>query len=79
MEQWRPYTVYFCLKSDAPFKKSIAKDNKYAWVIFDKSTVNVKVGISFISTDKARQNIVANGYDAQLSHLRTTWNDCFQR
>ncbi len=69
-----PYTVYFCLKSDAPFKKSIAKDNKYAWVIFDKSTVNVKVGISFISTDKARQNIVANGYDAQLSHLRTTWN-----
>lgn len=69
-----PYTVYFCLKSDAPFKKSIAKDNKYAWVIFDKSTVNVKVGISFVSTDKARQNIVANGFDAQLSHLRTTWN-----
>ena len=69
-----PYTVYFCLRSDAPFKKSIAKDNKYAWVMFDKPTVNVKIGISFVSTDKARQNLVASGFEAQLSHLRSTWN-----
>lgn len=69
-----PYTVYFCLQSDVPFKKSMTRDNKYAWVMFDKSTVNVKIGISFVSTDKARQNIVSCGFDDQLSHLRSTWN-----
>lgn len=69
-----PYTVYFCLQSDVPFKKSMTRDNKYAWVMLDKSTVNVKIGISFVSTDKARQNIVSCGFDDQLSHLRSTWN-----
>jgi predicted alpha-1,2-mannosidase len=68
-----PYTVYFCLKSDVPFRKSILQDNKYAWLMFDNPTVNVKIGISFVSIDKARENIVDKGFDEQLACLRRTW------
>lgn len=68
-----PYTVYFCLQSDAPFKNDSTKDNRYAWVTFDRPAVNVKVGISFVSVDKARDNIVKRDFDEQLLYLRDTW------
>ena len=83
-----PYTVYFYLQSDVPlsncdvpFSNSDAplynkvKESKTRLdVAFSKSTVNLKVGISHISIAQAKRNIPARGFDAQLKHLRETWN-----
>lgn len=76
-----PYTVYFYLQSDVPLSNSDAplynkvKESKTRLdVAFSKSTVNLKVGISHISIAQAKRNILARGFDAQLKHLRETWN-----
>ena len=76
-----PYTVYFYLQSDVPLSNSDAplynkvKESKTRLdVAFSKSTVNLKVGISHISIAQAKRNIPARGFDAQLKHLRETWN-----
>ena len=76
-----PYTVYFYLQSDVPLSNSdVPLYNKVKElktrldVAFSKSTVNLKVGISHISIAQAKRNIPARGFDAQLKHLRETWN-----
>lgn len=76
-----PYTVYFYLQSDVPLSNSDAplynkvKESKTRLdVAFSKSTVNLKVGISHISIAQAKRNIPTCGFDAQLKHLRETWN-----
>ena len=76
-----PYTVYFYLQSDVPLSNSDAplynkvKESKTRLdVAFSKSTVNLKVGISHISIAQAKRNIPTCGIDAQLKHLRETWN-----
>ena len=76
-----PYTVYFYLQSDVPLSNSDAplynkvKESKTRLdVSFSKSTVNLKVGISHISIAQAKRNIPTCGFDAQLKHLRETWN-----
>ena len=68
-----PYTVFFCMQADRPFSRSRTAGGKYAWVGFEAREVNVKVGISFVSIEKARQNIVACGFDDQLEALRRAW------
>ena len=76
-----PYTVYFYLQSDVPLSNSdVPLYNKVKElktrldVAFSKSTVHLKVGISHISIAQAKRNIPARGFDAQLKHLRETWN-----
>ena len=76
-----PYTVYFYLQSDVPLSNSDAplynkvKESKTRLdVAFSKSSVHLKVGISHISIAQAKRNIPARGFDAQLKHLRETWN-----
>ena len=51
-----PYTVYFYLWSSAPFVRS-AVDGHVARVAFDEPDVEVRVGISFLSVEKARENL----------------------
>ena len=76
-----PYTVYFYLQSDVPLSNSdvplynkVKKLKTRLDVAFSKSTVNLKVGISHISIAQAKRNIPTCGFDAQLKHLRETWN-----
>lgn len=76
-----PYTVYFYLQSDVPLSNSDAplynkvKESKTRLdVTFLKSIANLKLGISHISIAQAKRNIPTCGFDAQLKHLRETWN-----
>lgn len=61
------YTVFFTLVTDVPFTADSTS------LHFQDKTVNVKIGISYISTDQARRNIPDHGFDTQLSILRSTW------
>lgn len=69
-----PYTVYFYLQSDATLYNKVKESKTRLDVAFSKSSVNLKVGISHISIAQAKRNIPARGFDAQLKHLRETWN-----
>ena len=69
-----PYTVYFYLQSDVPLYNKVKESKTRLDVAFSKSIVNLKVGISHISIAQAKRNIPTRGFDAQLKHLRETWN-----
>lgn len=70
-----PYTVYFYLQSDVPLLYNKVKESKTRLdVTFLKSIANLKLGISHISIAQAKRNIPFCGFDAQLKHLRETWN-----
>ena len=62
------YTVYFCLTTDQPF--TLAGGNVLA---FTDTVVQVKVGISYVSTMQARRNIDSHGFNEQLAILRNAW------
>lgn len=82
-----PYTVYFWLQSDTPLTPelpvgtdpALSADTAvrngpfYALVRWTAAVANVKVGISYVSTDQARRNIVARSFDEQLAETRRTW------
>ena len=68
------YTVYFCVVSDKPFKQK--NENIVA---FDDTLLNIKVGISFVSTQQAKRNIPSCDFDTQLSRLRDSWNQLLSR
>ena len=67
------YTVYFCLKSTAPFIAETDEGNQRAWIHFSDTLVHVQVGISYVSIEQARRNIPSHGFDSQLAQLRNTW------
>ena len=70
-----PDTVYFYLQSDVPLLYNKVKESKAKLdVTFLKSIANLKLGISHISIAQAKRNIPTCGFDAQLKHLRETWN-----
>ena len=73
------YTVYFCLQTDKPFRSIVKDDNQKAMLQFEDTLVNVKIGISFISSMKARQNIPNTNFDSQLSLLRQSWESILSR
>lgn len=59
-----PYTVYFHLVSDIPFARTKPwEENGRQGVLVGygqgAKTVNVKIGISFLSMDKARENVLS--------------------
>ena len=69
-----PYTVYFYLQSDVPLYNKVKESKVKLDVTFLKSIANLKLGISHISIAQAKRNIPTCGFDAQLKHLRETWN-----
>lgn len=70
-----PYTVFFCLQSSAPFVKSRLFGGRAASVWWGDSVVEVKVGISYVSVEQARRNIVAHDFNTQLRQLRQQWDE----
>ena len=62
------YTVYFCLMSDQAFIQKGA--NTFA---FNDTLLNIKVGISYVSTQQAKRNIPGCDFDTQLNKVRETW------
>jgi len=71
------YTVYFCLMSDKPF--SSAEDKGKATLRFSDTLLNIKVGISYVSTQQAKRNISSCDFDTQLNHLRDSWDKLLSR
>ena len=74
-----PYTVFFCLQSSAPFVKSRLFGGRAASVWWGDSVVEVKVGISYVSVEQARRNIVAHDFDTQVRQLRQQWDETLAR
>lgn len=74
-----PYTVYFCLQSSAPFVKSRLFAGRAVSVWWGDSVVEVKVGISYVSVEQARRNIVGHDFNTQLRLLRQEWNETLAR
>ena len=68
------YTVYFCLLADKAFKQK--SENVVA---FDDSLVNIKVGISYVSTQQAKRNIPECDFDTQLNKVRVRWETLLSR
>ena len=73
------YTVYFCLQTDKPFQSIVKEDNQKAVLHFGDTLVNVKIGISFISSLQAKRNIPETNFDTQLSLLRQSWEKILSR
>jgi len=82
------YTFYFCLQSDKPFIESKAFSNEpqlgkgtksWGLVKFAEGEVNIKVGISCVSSLKAKENIPAVNFDTQLNTLRNEWEKYLSR
>ncbi len=73
------YTVYFCLQSDKPFQSIVKEDNQKTVLQFGDTLVNVKIGISFISSLQAKRNIPETNFDTQLSLLRQSWEKILSR
>ena len=73
------YTVYFCLQTDKPFQSIVKEDNQKAVLHFGDALVNVKIGISFISSLQAKRNIPETNFDTQLSLLRQSWEKILSR
>lgn len=72
------YTVYFSLQSDIPFAVE-SKDNERCMLSFSGNKANIKIGISYISCQKAKENILDCSFDEQLSRLRTEWQRLLSR
>ena len=62
------YTVYFCLMSDKAFMQKGTN-----MIAFNDTLLNIKVGISYVSTQQAKRNIPDCDFDTQLNKLRETW------
>ena len=71
------YTVYFCLTSDRPF--SSAGSGQATTLHFSDTLVNIRIGISYVSTQQARRNIPDCDFDTQLGRLRERWEQLLSR
>ena len=72
------YTVYFSLLSDVPFAVE-SNDNERCMLTLSCNKANIKVGISYISCQKAMANICDCSFDEQLSCLRKEWQQLLSR
>lgn len=68
------YTVYFCLMVDKAFEQN-SKDI----IEFSDTLLNIKVGISYVSTQQAKRNIPACDFDTQLIQVREHWEQLLSR
>ncbi len=62
------YTVYFCLMSDQAFMQKGTNT-----IAFNDTLLNIKIGISYVSTQQAKRNIPDCDFDTQLNKVRETW------
>ena len=69
------YTVYFCLQTDQAFYTK----GTVPFVYFSDTTVNIKVGISYVSTQQAKRNIPECDFDTQLDNVRESWEQVLSR
>ena len=69
------YTVYFCLMADKDFYTVGTVPTVY----FSDSIVNIKIGISYVSTQQAKRNIPDCDFDTQLNHVRERWEQLLSR
>ena len=69
------YTVYFCLIAD----KAFYTKGTVPFVYFSDSVLNIKVGISYVSTQQAKRNIPECDFDAQLNQVRESWEQLLSR
>ena len=72
------YTVYFCLVSNQPFTSEGDKNSERK-LIFADSIVNIKVGISYVSSLQAKKNIPNYDFDTQLNKVRESWEQLLSR
>ena len=63
--------------SDKPF--SSAEDKRNATLRFSGTLLNIKVGISFVSTQQAKRDISSCDFDTQLNLLRDSWDKLLSR
>ena len=73
------YTVYFCLVSDQPFTHGVRNDVHQLCTTFLTPCVNIKVGISYVSTQQAKRNIPECDFDTQLNNVRESWEPLLSR
>ena len=73
------YTAYFCLLSSQPFTAETDGKSQTARLLFSNEQVNLRVGISYVSTQQARRNIPNTDFDSQLSQLRNSWEQYLNR
>ena len=72
----KPYTVYFYLETSAP-AVSVIDTHRAKNLLFEGiDTLTVRVGISFLSEEKARQNAmsVEHDFDKVRADLASAWN-----
>ena len=69
------YTVYFCLISDKAFIAANGKNE----LQFSDTLLNIKVGISYVSTQQAKRNIPTCDFDTQLNNVRERWEHLLSR
>jgi putative alpha-1,2-mannosidase len=69
------YTVYFCLMTD----KAFSADNGEGLLRFADQEVNIKIGISYVSTQQAKRNIPDCTFDTQLNKVRESWEQLLSR
>ena len=74
------YTVYFCLLADQPFTASQSDRHAVTCDLTKCLTpCEVKVGISYVSSQQARRNIPDCDFDTQLNKVRETWEQTLSR
>ena len=73
------YTVFFSLLSDVPFRVETDSARQRATLLLSDTLVDVRVGISFVSTMQARRNIPETDFDSQLTLLRQTWQQLLEK
>ena len=69
------YTVYFCLMADKDFYTVGTVPTVY----FSDSIVNIKIGISYVSTQQAKRNIPDCDFETQLNNVRERWEQLLSR
>jgi len=74
------YTVYFCLTAhDSEFVPSSVDPHSPCMIHFHDSLVNIKIGISYVSTQQAKRNMPLHDFDTQLAKLRDSWQEQLSR
>ncbi len=73
------YTVCFALTADKPFSAQTDERHQKARLQFTDTCIQVKVGISFVSTIQARRNITGNTFDQQVEAVREAWQPLLSR
>lgn len=67
------YTVYFFLRSSSPFHADADTQSQRVSLHLQDTLVEVRIGVSFVSTMQARRNIVETEFDEQVGIVRQAW------